>query len=35
MVKYLLVLSMFFATSVFAGGAGGSWGEPTQPTKHG
>lgn len=33
MVKYLLVLSMFFATSVFAGGAGGSWGEPTQPTK--
>lgn len=33
MVKYLLVLSMFFATSVFAGGAGGSWGEPTQHTK--
>lgn len=33
MVKYLLVLFMFFATSVFAGGAGGSWGEPTQPTK--
>lgn len=32
MKTQIVILALFFSTQVQAGGAGGSWGEPTQPT---
>lgn len=31
----IVILALFFSTQAYAGGAGGSWGEPTQPTTTG